>query len=57
MIVGIDVGFDDVGFIVGLDMTWEDSVVIDDVGFEDTVGCGGTPAQSLATLISAQFQN
>jgi hypothetical protein len=40
--VGIDVGFNDVGI---------------DVGFNVASGSDGTPAQSLETLISAQFQN
>lgn len=40
--VGVDVGFNDVGV---------------DIGFDVTGGSDGTPAQSLAILISAQFQN
>jgi hypothetical protein len=40
--VGFNVGFNDVG--------------IDD-GFDVAGGSDGTPAQLLATLISAQFQN
>ena len=45
------VGIDDVGFNVGFN-----DVGIDD-GFDVAGGSDGTPAQSLATLISAQFQN